>query len=470
LRRSGGVAAVVMSTIMYLKRYFSKGELTCFVSRSWQVAWPMTLIMFFEFLIGITDVYVAGRIGKEVQAAYGFVIQIYFVSIVVANALTVGAVSVVSRTFTAAKTAGDESKLSVVVFSSVVTAGVAGLAVCAAGMILLPHIVGLLNIPNDVKGYVLPLCRIYLVGLVFHYMLINGNGVLRSCGMVRRSLKTMALVCACNLALIFLFVFHTGLGYRGIALATAASVTLGGLFNFRYLRPLMPGVKRYSREVVKSIAAIGWPMGLTQILWQLGSAVLFLILSMLPEHSVEILAAFTAGSRLESAIYLPAFAFNMANAVIVGNLLGEGEEREAFRSGLVTAGVGVAVVSALTLFVIFNAGWITGSLSNNPVVIRESMRYIYISMLSEPIMAWGIILGGGLGGAGDTRNVMIRVAASLWLVRIPLCYLSVNVFGFGPAAVWWSMNASQLIQALLLTRRYMGKRWLKGEKRVISNQ
>jgi 2-amino-4-hydroxy-6-hydroxymethyldihydropteridine diphosphokinase len=33
----------------------------------------MTLIMFFEFVIGLTDVYVAGRITKEVQAAYGFV-------------------------------------------------------------------------------------------------------------------------------------------------------------------------------------------------------------------------------------------------------------------------------------------------------------------------------------------------------------------------------------------------------------
>jgi Na+-driven multidrug efflux pump len=48
-------------------------DIACFVSRSWQVAWPMTLIMFFEFLIGLTDVYVAGRISKEVQAAYDFV-------------------------------------------------------------------------------------------------------------------------------------------------------------------------------------------------------------------------------------------------------------------------------------------------------------------------------------------------------------------------------------------------------------
>jgi putative MATE family efflux protein len=440
--------------------FWKMSEFTRLVSRTWQVSWPMTLIMFFEFLISLTDVYVAGRISKEVQAAYGFVIQIYFICVVVANALTVGTVSVVSRIFTAQPRQGDRRDLAEAVFSSVATAGAAGLVVCAAGMVLLPYIIGVLNIPEALKGYVLPLSRIYLVGIFFHYLLINGNGVLRSCGMVRKSLKTMALVCTCNLCLIFLFVFHTGLGYRGIALATAASVAAGSLFNLRYLRSLVTALPGFSRPAVRRIAAIGWPMGLLQVLWQLGSAALFLILSMLPEN-VEILAAFTAGIRIESAIFLPAFAFNMANAVIVGNLLGEGKEEEAYRSGLVTAGVGVAVVTGLTLFVILNARWIAGSLSESPVVVRESVRYIYISMISEPFMAWGIILGGGLGGAGDTRNVMIRVAGSVWLVRIPLCYLSVAVFGWPASAVWWAMNVSQFVQSMLLTRRYMGRRWLK---------
>ena len=49
-----------------------------YLLRSWSVSWPLALIMFFEFLIGLTDVYIAGRVSKEVQATYGFVIQLYF--------------------------------------------------------------------------------------------------------------------------------------------------------------------------------------------------------------------------------------------------------------------------------------------------------------------------------------------------------------------------------------------------------
>ena len=57
--------------------------------------------MLFEILISLADVYIAGKVRKEIQAGYGFVIQLHFIFIVVANALTVGTVSVVSRLFAA---------------------------------------------------------------------------------------------------------------------------------------------------------------------------------------------------------------------------------------------------------------------------------------------------------------------------------------------------------------------------------
>ena len=67
-----------------------KEDLLCYVNRSWSVAWPMILIMLFEFMIGLTDVFVSGRVGKEAQATYGYAIQLYFIFIVIANALRLG--------------------------------------------------------------------------------------------------------------------------------------------------------------------------------------------------------------------------------------------------------------------------------------------------------------------------------------------------------------------------------------------
>ncbi len=439
-----------------IRTLFKSENLRSFVSRSWSISWPITVIMFFEFLIGLTDVYIAGRVSKEVQATYGFVIQLYFILIVIANALTVGTVSVVSRLFTSHK----REELTEAIFSSLVTTAVAGMILAVAGILLTPELIHFLNIPETLKELSIPFINTYAIGLLFHYVLINSNGILRSCYLVKKSLKTMALVCMINILLNFFLVFHTPLGFRGIALATASSVFIGSWVNLFHVKMLVGHRKRFSLKTVKKMARIGWPIGLLQVLWQLSSMVLFLILSTLPEQKVEILAALTTGLRIESAIYLPAFAFNLANAVIVGNLLGEKKEEEALRSGVVTATIGVAIVAVMAIAVVINARWIASLLSDNQIVIRESTKYLYISMLSEPFMAWGIILAGGLNGAGDTRSILIRVALSIWLVRIPLSYISVTLFGFGAVSVWWSMNLSQFVQAFLISQRYFSKRWL----------
>ncbi len=442
--------------LVLLGTLFKREDIRSYISRSWSVSWPMTLIMFFEFIIGITDVYIAGKIGKEIQATYGFVIQLYFIFIVIANALTVGTVSVVSRLFTS----GNKIELTDTIFSSIVAAFTAGMILAAASFMFAPKIIDILNIPHELKQFGTPLIKIYALGLLFHYALINCNGILRSCNMVITSFKTMALVCLVNIPLNFLLVFHTPLSFKGIALATATSVFIGSIVNLIHIRKFLIRGKRFSANSVKKMARVGWPMGLLQILWQLASMVLFLILSALPEHRVEILAALTTGLRIESAIFLPTFAFNMANAVVVGNLLGEQKKDDAFRSGIVTAAIGVGIVTMMVIVVIANAGWIASFLSDHPIVVGESVKYIYISMISEPFMAWGIILGGGLNGAGDTKSVLLRVALSLWLVRIPLSYIFVILLGWGAASVWWSMNLSQFLQTFLISRRYLQKGWL----------
>jgi Na+-driven multidrug efflux pump len=94
-------------------------------------------------------------------------------------------------------------------------------------------------------------------------------------------------------------------------------------------------------------------------------------------------------------------------------------------------------------------------------VIKESVKYIFISMISEPFMAWSVILSGGLNGAGDTKSVLTRIALSVWLVRIPLSYIFVVLFGFGAVSVWWSMNISQFVQAFLISKRYFSRGWFE---------
>lgn len=346
------------------------------IRECWAMSWPMTLIMVFIFFIGLTDVYVAGRFGKEVQAAYGLTFQIYFVFLIIAMALTVGAVSVVSRLFTSGRDDAFRTAVGSVVAAAAATGLVASL-ICGT---VASAVIGSLTVPGSIKGYAVTLMSIYAFGLFFHYVLINTNGILRACKMIRKSLVTMSIVCLMNIVLNLYLSLRTPLGFRGIAVSTVASLAMGGALNSVHVGRILRGAFRFSTEMIRKVTTIGWPAGLLQILWQLGAMVLFLILANLPRHSVEVMAAFTNGLKIESAIFLPAFAFNMANAVVIGNLLGKKDRRTAFQGGIVTACIGVAIVSLLTLVVVLNARPIASFLSNNTIVINESVRYLYITM------------------------------------------------------------------------------------------
>lgn len=439
-----------------LKDVLQNKNLKSIIEHSWSVSWPMTLIMFFIFLIGITDVYVAGKFGKEIQAAYGLAFQLFFILTIAGHALSVGAVALVSRFFTS----GEKKEFNESIDTALIITIFLGAFFSLIGILFSSNFLGFFNIPKMLKTDAVLLSVIYSMGILFNYIVLTTNGILRACKKIRNSLVTMAVICVLNIFLDFLLAFKTSLGFKGIAYATVASFFFGMLINILFVKKISALAVKFSVRSMKKIVSISWPAGLLQIFWQLGAMALFYILSLLPQHNVEIIAAFTNGLKIESAIFLPAFAFNMACAVVIGNLMGEKSHEDAFHGGIVTALIGVVFVSIMTIIVLFNARNIMSLLSDNQFVIDEGVRYVYISLIFEPFLAWGVILGGGLNGAGDTKGLMFIIASCVWLIRIPLSYFLAVYLGLGAVAVWWSMNASVLAQTFFITRRYFAREWL----------
>lgn len=426
------------------------------LKKSWLVCWPMTMIMFFVFLIGLADIYVAGRISKEVQASYGVAAQLYFILSVVGFALNTGCVTIVSQLYTS----GRKKEFISSIDTTITISAVAGAVLGIAGFLLAHPLIHIMNIPEALKDKSAVLVQIYSLGLVPAYFLLNTNGILRACDRIKRSMFTMAVVCILNVILNFVLAFKTPLGFRGIAVATIASTLIGCLMNAFSLKPLCSGFFKFSFAAAKQIFSIGWPMGLMQVIWQMAAMALYVILARLPKDNIETIAAFTNGLRIEAVIFLPVFAFNMANAVVVGNLLGEKNKEDAFLIGRLTALTGVAVTLVMVSLVMFNAPAISVLLSADETVVRECSRYIRIALFFEPVMAWAVILAGALNGAGDTKGVLVIVGLCVWLVRVPCAYVLALICGWGAVGVWWAMNLSLAVQAVFISRRYFRRRWL----------
>lgn len=426
---------------------------------SWKMSWPIMVMMVFEFFMSMTDIYIAGRFGEAVKAATGLASQVYSFFIMTGHALTIGAVSVLSRLFTS----DDKKKFRSAVFTSVISAFSFGVVICIIGVTFSSKIVTLLNAPEEVKGYASSLIKIYFLGIIFHMTLINMNGVLRSCKRVTVTMGVMVFAAVLNIILVLYFYNFTDLGFQGIAISTAVSITSASIINMVIMFRIISKTYIFSLPILKQILSIGWPGGIVSLSWQLGGTALYAVLGMLSYNSVEIMAAYATGLRIESAIFMPAFAFNMANAVIVGNLMGEKKYNEAYKSGLTTAFISVSVVTVMIVVIVLNARSIAELLEPNPVVVNEIVKYIYICMIAEPFIALNLAMTGALNGAGDTKATMFYAMLNVWVLRLPLAYILGIALGFHAAGIWWALNSGFFLQSALSTRRFISKKWQKIE-------
>lgn len=438
-----------------------RGTLTTTI---WQISWPMMLIMIFNFAVGFTDIYVAGLISSEVQAAVGFVSQLYFLLIIIANAISTGSTALIARNIGAE----DLPRAIRNAKQSLIFGLFCALALTITGLIFYREIIATAGFPSTIRPTAEHFLRIFACALGPNYLLIISNGIFRASGEVKKPLLTMFIVSVINAIGDFVLVFglfsFPRMGYAGIAVATALSAWVGMAINLclflshrwkhLYRRPwtIVPAT-------VKQIIALGWPAALLQIAWNAGSIVLYNILARLGEASIGALAAITNGLRIEAIIFLPAFALNMAASVLVGQNLGAGNATRAAQLGWRTALLGVALLSMLASVIFIWAEQCAALLTHDSSVRAETSRYLKINMLSEPFMALSLILGGGLQGAGDTKGTMMIIITGMWVVRIPLAFFLAFTMGYGARGVWIAMLVSMIIQGTLMALRFYRGDW-----------
>ncbi len=430
----------------------------------WQMSWPMLLVMLLNFFVGITDVYVAGYLGSEVQAVVGFVGQLYFFIIIVANAIGIGTVAIVSR----AVGSGNEQGALHAVRQSLLFGLACSVVLMFAGVVFRDWLLAPARFTGRTATMAREFLMIFAFALMPNYLVIIANAIFRAGGEVKRSLAAMCLISVVNIALNFALVFGVGsfpgIGYKGIAIATALAMICGTVACLLLImrsrwHGLFHDTWAISGAFIKRIVAVSWPSGFIQISWNAGNIFLYAILAGLTTGRISAMAALTNGLRIEAAIYLPAFALHMAAAVLTGQNLGANDPRRAEQLGWKIALAGVFFVTVMSVPVLLWPDVFSSFVSNDDSVIKETSRYLRITMLVEPFMAISVVLGGCLQGAGDTRGAMVVIVTTLWGIRLPLAFLLAVIIGYGALGVWIAMAISMVIQSIAMTVRFRNGRW-----------
>ncbi|MEW6348093.1 MAG: MATE family efflux transporter [Thermodesulfobacteriota bacterium] len=452
-------------------------ELLPFLEESWAMGWPMILIMFFQFAIGLTDVLVAKYLGTDVQAAVGYVSQLYWTLTILANALSVGTVSMVSQAYGAGSAEGVRRVLS---HSLLVGLVISGFMTIVAG--LFPEtVVRLAGMPEKIVELGVIFIRIFCLVLVPTYVMVITAGVLRASGRVRIAMVNAAITAVVNVACSVGLSFGVGpvpaLGFRGIAFATAIAVSLGMVLNLAQMLRGSTGLgiglfRAPALVCIRNLLRLGTATALQQGSWNIGTLVIYYMVGHLQGYGIVPLTAMTAGVRVEAIVYLPVFAMNMAAAVLTGNRLGAGSVQDARFAAKACAALSLLIVLGPALILFVCAHPVSGLLSDDPAVRAEMARYLRINMLSMPFLAIGITLSGSLQGAGDTVATMRIVMVSMWGLRIPAILAAIHVLSAGPRGIWWAMTFSIVCLTAMMAHRFRSGVWTtaslsKGEKTML---
>lgn len=441
----------------------------------WTLSWPQMLTMVFHFFVGLVDVWTAGQIDRNVQASLGMITQSLFFFLILGQAVSMGTVSAVSQS----EGAGLKKRSERYIGMSLLFAGIFSAVFLVIGNLFKETMLSLLQVPPEIWPVTSYFLGVYLLILPAYYVLITTNAIFRARKNVKVPLAAMAAITVVNtigdLGLGLGWWGFPRLGYQGLAWATFGAIFAGASANLWMLRrkgllraDIFPPL-RWIKRGGAYLAKVAWPAGTHQILWQTGYLVIYAIVASLPLGSVDALAGMTAGLRVESALFLPAFGLNMTASILVGHHLGADDPAEAKRVARVIVAIGAGMMSLLAFVIWQYVDPIIAFLAPDEIVQQQTVRYLYWNLLAIPFTVSSMIFAGIMTGAGATLYNLVIFGVTTWGVRIPMAYVFGHHLWQSADGIWFAMLISQIIQSSVLFYFFERKNWFRFSMRAHRN-
>ena len=293
---------------------------------------------------------------------------------------------------------------------------------------------------------------------------------LRSVRMTKIPMMTSLVAAIFNGLLNYILIFGKlglpALGVKGAAIATVTArfIELVMVLLFVFLNkncPLKGTIKSYFSYTLPMMVTVfrrSLPVVLQEGLWAIGTSVYFIAYGNLSSASVA--AAQISLTSLD--IYISLFiGLGNGAGVMVGNLLGEKEVEKAQRYSNKIILYQIILSIPFAILFSFSGIWITRFLNFSVAGNQATLYTIYVLAAYLPIKCMNFLfIVGILRGGGDTRFCMLSETASVWLIGVPLAFISVLVLKL---PIYWCValvNLEEITKLILCSVRYKSKKWI----------
>jgi len=442
-------------------------------------AFPMMIGNLFQQFYTMADSMVVGRyVSEAALAAVGASYSLTNVFICVAIGGGVGASVLTSRYFGS----GEYNRMKRSISTALLSFLAVSLLLAFIGLFFGREFMIFLKTPEDILDMTVEYLDIYFMGLPFLFMYNVLSSMFNALGRSRIPLYLLMFSSVFNIILDIYMVRSLHLGISGVAWATLIAQGISALLSFLiFLKELRsyPGIagakpplktdkggslshiwnvlcRWYSAKEFSSMCRIALPSIFQQSTISIG---MMLVQSVVNSFGAQMLAGYSAASRMESICIVPMAALGNAMSSYTAQNLGANQQ-ERVRRGYHAALELVGCFSVLLCLILqlFHEPLISLFLGSNGTSLALETGNSFLRFISFFFVFIGMKMAtdGVLRGAADMKMFTLANFANLAL-RVAIAITLAPRFGI--AFVWYAVPAGWLVNFLLSYAGYRRGKW-----------
>lgn len=319
-----------------------------------------------------------------------------------------------------------------------------------------------MGVRQPILGLSLEYLRFISLELLYLGAAASIGAIFQGMGITRPEMVTGVLRSLLHIALDYVLIFgHFGFPELGVAGAGIAS-TLSGLvatlvmvlifFRMKGLafRPDFKSILQAPARDYSKVLKVGLPVGVEDMLWNLGNLVLAFLLNRLSAEAVGVY-------RLVVQIELTPIFFYMglARAVttLVGNHTGERDLAGARRVGLIGSTYTALFCAGFTAAFVLFPRPILSIFTPDAALIERAAPLLVITALTMIPRAINIISGHGIRGYGDTLWMLATQVFGIAFI-ISLSYTLMFPVGLGMSGMFIAIFSDEFLRGVVNTIRF----------------
>ena len=389
---------------------------------------PYLLSYFLQTLYGLADLFILGQFeGVASTTAVSIGSQVMHMLTVMIVGLAMGSTVCIGQ----AVGAGDKKHASAAIGNTVTLFMLLSVVITALLLALVSPIVSVMSTPAEAADGTRAYLTICFIGIPFITAYNIISSIFRGLGDSKSPMIFIAVACAANIALDYIFIGAMGLGPAGAALGTTLSQAISVVFSLVVILRRKSGISlerrdlHPQRDTMGRLLRIGVPVAAQDGLIQIAFIVITVIAN---RRGLDAAAAVGIVEKIISFVFLvPSSMLSTVSALCAQNI-GAGKQARAeqtLRYAVIIAVSFGIIIALLTQFISEQA---VGLFTPDVIVITLGGQYLRGYIWDALFAGIHFCFSGYFCACGRSEISFIHNISAIALVRIPGVYLTSKLF------------------------------------------